>query len=149
MGGSESLLTSVGVQHLLGLILCVGNYLNGGTARGRADGFGLDVLTQMRSIKMTHGDRPGATLVDYLVKQMETKFPGELENMFKPGGEVDNIKQAARMNMKEVLEALCGLHKVATKLLTQARIDQLLQDESLARVAETLAMCLVEFEALH
>lgn len=38
--------------HLLGIVLYVGNYLNGGTPRGRADGFALDTLVQMRTVKM-------------------------------------------------------------------------------------------------
>lgn len=41
--------------HLLGIVLYVGNYLNGGTPRGRADGFALDTLAQMRTVKMWLG----------------------------------------------------------------------------------------------
>merc|ERR1739848_299005 len=45
--GLDIICTSESVRHLLGICLYVGNYLNGGTARGRADGFALDTLLQM------------------------------------------------------------------------------------------------------
>lgn len=41
---------------LLGVILAVGNYLNGGNrTRGQADGFGLEVLAKLRDIKSHEG----------------------------------------------------------------------------------------------
>lgn len=39
------------LQKLLALILAVGNYLNGGTERGQADGFDLETLTKLDSVK--------------------------------------------------------------------------------------------------
>lgn len=48
--GATPMLSSLG--HLLGIVLYVGNYLNGGTPRGRADGFALDTLVLMRTVKM-------------------------------------------------------------------------------------------------
>ena len=45
-------LHKVPTGHLLGIVLYVGNYLNGGTPRGRADGFALDTLVLMRTVKM-------------------------------------------------------------------------------------------------
>eukprot|EP00971_Amphidinium_carterae_P049270 971054-Amphidinium_carterae.1 len=36
---------------LLGIVLAVGNYLNGGTSRGQADGFDLETLTKLDAIK--------------------------------------------------------------------------------------------------
>ena len=93
--------------HLLGIVLYVGNYLNGGTPRGRADGFALDTLVLMRTVKMwlgkvlaleisypmapwmpwlrSQGDKAG-TLVDYITGQMELVYPGDLHRVFAPGG---------------------------------------------------------------
>ena len=75
--------------HLLGIVLYVGNYLNGGTPRGRADGFALDTLVLMRTVKMSQGDKAG-TLVDYLTGQMERAYSGDLQRVFAPGGERDS-----------------------------------------------------------
>eukprot|EP00438_Fugacium_kawagutii_P003871 Skav215220 [mRNA] locus=scaffold341:146488:149148:+ [translate_table: standard] len=72
-------------RHLLGIVLYVGNYLNGGTPRGRADGFALDTLVQMRTVKMSQGDKAG-TLVDYVTGQMERVYCGDLQRVFAAGG---------------------------------------------------------------
>lgn len=43
---SESLKT------VLGIILALGNYMNGGNRqRGQADGFGLEILSKLRDVK--------------------------------------------------------------------------------------------------
>ncbi|CAD7935688.1 unnamed protein product [Amoebophrya sp. A25] len=51
----RSLRESRQFKRLLGLILCAGNYLNGGTDRGMADAVDLDVLTKLESVKDTEG----------------------------------------------------------------------------------------------
>jgi hypothetical protein len=45
------LMTSYSVQKVLGLILAFGNYMNGGTNRGQADGFGLEILSKLKDVK--------------------------------------------------------------------------------------------------
>jgi formin 2/formin-1 len=45
-------------------VLAFGNYMNGGTARGQADGFSLTVLTKLRDVKTQDNS---STLVAYLV----------------------------------------------------------------------------------
>ena len=40
---------------LLGIILAVGNYLNGGTNRGQADGFDIESLAKLEGIKDATG----------------------------------------------------------------------------------------------
>ena len=39
------------VRQILGVVLSVGNHMNGGTARGQADGFHLEMLAKLRDIK--------------------------------------------------------------------------------------------------
>ncbi len=56
--------SSVSFRKLLGVILALGNYLNGGSARGQADGFQLDILPKISSTKSASGQ----SLVDYIVK---------------------------------------------------------------------------------
>jgi len=56
---------------LLEVVLAVGNYLNGGTNRGRAFGFKLDSLHKLLDVKTNNG----ATLLNYIVELLETKYP--------------------------------------------------------------------------
>lgn len=40
------------VRGVLGLVLALGNYMNGGSrTRGQADGFGLDILPKLKDVK--------------------------------------------------------------------------------------------------
>eukprot|EP00929_Paragymnodinium_shiwhaense_P067325 TRINITY_DN3389_c0_g1_i2.p1 TRINITY_DN3389_c0_g1~~TRINITY_DN3389_c0_g1_i2.p1 ORF type:complete len:1660 (-),score=346.41 TRINITY_DN3389_c0_g1_i2:293-5272(-) len=47
----DALLQSGTLPRLLAMILAIGNYLNGGTNRGRADGFDLETLAKLDTIK--------------------------------------------------------------------------------------------------
>ena len=57
------------MHKFLAMTLAVGNVLNGGTAKGQADGFGIDVLASKLQIK----DNQGHTLLAYVVKQLVAK----------------------------------------------------------------------------
>merc|ERR1719476_357816 len=46
---------SEALPHLLSLVLAVGNYLNGGTGRGQADGFDLETLGKLEGVKDNQG----------------------------------------------------------------------------------------------
>ncbi|KAF0983976.1 hypothetical protein FDP41_007891 [Naegleria fowleri] len=59
----EALKKSQHFKVLLGIVLAVGNYLNGGTKKGQADGFGLDVLPKLDETK----DNVNGSLADYCV----------------------------------------------------------------------------------
>lgn len=56
---------------ILELTLAIGNYLNGGTNRGRAFGFKLDSLHKLLDVKTNNG----TTLMNYLVELVESKYP--------------------------------------------------------------------------
>jgi len=45
------------VPFVMGLLLALGNYLNGGSRIGRADGFNLDTLTKLDMVKDTKGKK--------------------------------------------------------------------------------------------
>lgn len=45
-------MTSDSIKRILGLILALGNYMNGGNrTRGQADGFGLEILPKIKDVK--------------------------------------------------------------------------------------------------
>lgn len=46
------LLDSGGVRRVVGLVLALGNHMNGGSrVRGQADGFGLEILPKLKDVK--------------------------------------------------------------------------------------------------
>lgn len=150
--GCETMLTSVAIRHVLRLVLLAGNYLNGGTPRGRADGFSVDVLLQLKTIKATkttpqeEGAPVAANLVDYVVLQMEQTYPEELEPMLGPNGPLEIFSLAAKVKLLEARDELKHLGKQAVGML-QALCHG--EDAQLARHREIMAMCSSELEALE
>ncbi|XP_045917057.1 formin isoform X2 [Micropterus dolomieu] len=61
----ETLLESDGVRGVVGLVLALGNHMNGGSrVRGQADGFGLEILPKLKDVK-SRDNR--ISLLDYVV----------------------------------------------------------------------------------
>eukprot|EP01132_Coremiostelium_polycephalum_P004937 gene4937-6154_t len=59
-------------KKILGIILVLGNHMNGGSSRGQADGFNLEILD---ALVMTKDIDNKATLLDYIVKISLDKYP--------------------------------------------------------------------------
>jgi len=48
----KALLGSNSVREVMGLVLALGNHMNGGSGtRGQADGFGLEILPKLKDVK--------------------------------------------------------------------------------------------------
>ncbi|XP_040920638.1 formin [Toxotes jaculatrix] len=61
----KALLESDDVREVMGLVLALGNHMNGGSrTRGQADGFGLEILPKLKDVK-SRDNR--ISLVDYVV----------------------------------------------------------------------------------
>ena len=59
-------MTSVEVSRVLGIILALGNYMNGGNRqRGQADGFAIDILPKIKDVKSKDNT---LTLMYFVVK---------------------------------------------------------------------------------
>jgi len=56
---------------ILGQILAIGNVLNGGTAKGQADGFDLPVFTKLTAMK----DATGKSLLEYIMLKLKEADP--------------------------------------------------------------------------
>lgn len=67
----SELMNSSELRIIFGIILSIGNYLNGGTIRGQADGFEVDALRLLSSIKSL--DR-GFSLLDFIVSVYEMEL---------------------------------------------------------------------------
>eukprot|EP00929_Paragymnodinium_shiwhaense_P059569 TRINITY_DN29831_c0_g1_i4.p1 TRINITY_DN29831_c0_g1~~TRINITY_DN29831_c0_g1_i4.p1 ORF type:complete len:3994 (+),score=1118.53 TRINITY_DN29831_c0_g1_i4:210-12191(+) len=129
--GFECVLTSPAIRHLLGMVLYAGNYLNGGTPRGRADGFALDTLGQMRTVKMSNQGKQG-TLVDYLVRQMHKLHPVELTALFEPGAEAEKFKNASRRSLQESSDEMRVFRLTLDQMIDRVgRASDIAEDETL------------------
>ena len=67
---------STKLKTLLEIVLALGNYLNGGTFRGRAYGFKLEALTKLKDTKAADNQ---TTLLHYIVQLVSSKHPDILD----------------------------------------------------------------------
>jgi len=59
------------LKRVLSIVLSIGNYLNGGTNRGQADGFSLEALCKLSMIKDVNNQ---TTLSNYVLKLYKKKY---------------------------------------------------------------------------
>ncbi|CAE7793136.1 FH3 [Symbiodinium sp. CCMP2592] len=156
ISGCRCLLSSIRVRHLLGVALHAGNFLNGGTRRGRADGFAMEALLQLRTVKATQA--ADQTLLHFITLQMEKQYPGELCGLFSQGQEADWIRHAARRRIEDAAQECGTLLAQAVHMLKTIRLvleedhvseDGSLKEDPLQHFGECLSMCVAELEALQ
>ncbi|XP_064108611.1 uncharacterized protein LOC135216988 isoform X4 [Macrobrachium nipponense] len=69
------LVNSEQLKKIFGLVLALGNYMNGGNrTRGQADGFGLEILPKLKDVKSKDS---GFTLLHFVVDKYIEKYEGE------------------------------------------------------------------------
>ena len=66
----QVLMTGERVKSILALVLAIGNYMNGGTTRGQADGFGLEILPKLKDVKSKDNSH---NLLQFVVQQYVRK----------------------------------------------------------------------------
>ncbi|CAE8639584.1 unnamed protein product, partial [Polarella glacialis] len=141
----RALRNSARTQRLLGLALSVGNYMNAGTSRGRADGFSVEALAQMRTVKaMASG--PSSTLVDFLVRQLERSSPGDLASIFAESGEATVVHKAMRHKPADLSQELSSYRTQAQGLARRAADAA---DEALGVRSERVALRVEELVSLE
>merc|ERR1719498_2376375 len=119
--------------------------MNAGTSRGRADGFTVEALAQMRTIKAS---KPGPvlTLVDYIVQQLERSRPGELDGLFGPDGEAQLVRKAARHKLADLNIELSAYCAQASGLVKRSESSQ---DEELDIRGQRVELRLHELGSLQ
>lgn len=108
----ETLLHSKEVHNILGLILALGNYMNGGNrSRGQADGFGLEILAKLKDVKSKDNS---LTLLHYIVRVYISKFQERAditqEKMKFPLPEPSDMERAGLVSFDDVRADLKKLH---------------------------------------
>ena len=93
---------------ILSIILGLGNILNGGSARGQADGFSLDLLNKLPGIKDNFGNCI-LTWVCSKANKMDPTFEG-----FK--GQFTELEKAANFSLKETNDSLNSLKKIVDQM---------------------------------
>ena len=82
LDATKAVKSSKSLLEVLSMIMAIGNYLNGGNARGQAHGFKLDVLTKLTNMRAN--ERKKGTLMNFLLGQIERtrrellEFPSEM-----------------------------------------------------------------------
>ncbi|KAL3205289.1 hypothetical protein MRX96_011187 [Rhipicephalus microplus] len=98
----EALLHSKEVRTILGLILALGNYMNGGNrSRGQADGFGLEILAKLKDVKSKDNS---LTLLHYIVRVYISKFQEDVsqEKAKFPLPEPTDMERAGLVNFDDI-----------------------------------------------
>ncbi|XP_052817720.1 uncharacterized protein LOC128243807 isoform X1 [Mya arenaria] len=120
----DEITSSTPLKQLLETVLAVGNYLNGGTECGQADGYGLDVLNKVKELS----DRDGkGTLLEFVLKTYCAVYESEVDigcpTRFRLP-EPSNMRHAASVSFEGIQDALSNIHAdlkhVREKLLDPA-----------------------------
>lgn len=69
LGAYAEIKNNLTFRQILGQILAVGNVLNGGSAKGQADGFDVPVFGKLTSMR----DKEGKSLIEYIMLQMKNQ----------------------------------------------------------------------------
>nr|XP_020459527.1 formin-like [Monopterus albus] len=111
----KGLLEGDGVKAVMGLVLALGNYMNGGSrARGQADGFDLEILPKLKDVKSRDSH---ISLVDYVVSYYlhnVDKNAGTDQSTF-PLPEPPDVFLAAQVNFDDLNTDLIQLGQDLTR----------------------------------
>jgi hypothetical protein len=94
---SEQIKTSKGFVSVLEMVMAIGNHLNGGSDRGQAHGFRLDVLAKFSTMKAN--DRKKGSLMNFLLKQVEK----QRKTLLELPSEMANVGAASSTNLNQML----------------------------------------------
>ena len=93
---------------ILSIILGLGNILNGGSIRGQADGFSMDLLNKLPGIKDNYG-KSILTWVCSKANKIDSSFEG-----FK--GQFTQLEKASQFSLKEINDNFNALKKIEGQL---------------------------------
>ena len=96
------------IHEMLKIVLSYGNYMNGGTPRGQADGFDLSILTKLKDVKSMDKKE---TLLEYLVlvycnEHEDNAGKNEAENKM---GDSSIMTSAAQVSFENIAKDLNSL----------------------------------------
>ncbi|KAK3085892.1 hypothetical protein FSP39_010094, partial [Pinctada imbricata] len=105
----DEITNSLALKNLLETLLAVGNYLNGGSPNGQADGYSLDILNKLKDIQ--DKDSKG-NLLDFVMKMYCQFYEVEIDigcpTRFKLP-EPSNMRHAAQVSFDSIQDTLANL----------------------------------------
>lgn len=126
------------LKQIIAYVLTIGNILNGGTTKGQADGFSLDILTKIGSLK----DNSGKTLTQFICAQLKK----EDENFEGLKKEFLNVTEAGKVSVSETQGNLNKLKKEIKDQKTNLQKLGNLEDEFTKKSTVFLDNCTKETE---
>ena len=99
---------------ILSTVLTIGNIMNGGTSKGQADGFNLDILSKLGEVKGAKGVTVMQCACDHIIKQNpEINLKDDFINLTKAAdfsqsetkksiNDLKSINQIVERNLKEI-----------------------------------------------
>ncbi|KAI4872393.1 hypothetical protein NFI96_029865 [Prochilodus magdalenae] len=107
------------VKEVLGLVLALGNYMNGGSrTRGQADGFSLDILPKLKDVK-SRDNR--TSLLDYMVSYCVRHLDENAgtENSIFPLPEPQDVFLATQVKFEDLSKELRKLGKDLAEIVSR------------------------------
>ncbi|CAD5331107.1 unnamed protein product [Arabidopsis thaliana] len=129
----EEIRTSQKLKEIMKIILCLGNILNQGTARGSAVGFKLDSLLNLSEKCSANTNM---TLMHYLCKVLASKA-SDLLDFHK---DLENLESASKIHLKSLAEEMVAITKGLQKLN-----QELTASESDGPISEVFRKLLKDF----
>ncbi len=104
----ESIVNSKKLNTFLGTVLALGNYMNGGTAKGQADGFQLTVLNRL---DMTKDKTNKITLLQFIVNYLRSKYGINDDNDFMDSfvDEFESVLKVRSINVSNLQSSVESL----------------------------------------
>ncbi len=122
---------SIEIKKLFEIILAVGNYINGGTPRGGAWGFKLDVLAKLDTI---HENESRQSLVHYIVRLAIKSYPELL------GLSLSKASAASTLSMTEINKDLNALSQGMRLLKKELDAEHADKEDRFAKVFGTFEL---------
>lgn len=94
--GAQGVQDSKALPKILEVVLAVGNYMNGASARGGAYGFKIDILGKMNDVKAN--TRTKGTLLNFIAGQADAKIP-DSRNL---ANEMKSVHDAAEISFSQM-----------------------------------------------
>ena len=122
---AEQVRGSVTLRLVCEVTLAIGNYLNGGTAKGGAWGFKLDSLNKLLDTKSLDGK---STLLHYLARELDRQHggvdPPELPPPLRLSAELSFVDAAARLRWKDECTEVSALSAGIEQVAAQVEMDK-------------------------
>lgn len=121
--GTKAIKASRGFPKVLEVVLAVGNYLNGTSARGGAYGFRIDILSKLNDVKSSSHVR--GSLLNYIANQADSKVPQckDLVQQLAP------VHEAAEHSLSQLENDLKAMHLSLTLIKKEMEEMEGLPDE--------------------